>query len=341
MKTLRLFLYPFALIYRIITGIRNWCYDSGVCKSYSIPGKSITVGNISVGGTGKSPMVDYLIGLLLDNSVEVNTLSRGYGRTTKGLLEVNETSTALEVGDEPLMYKQKYGEQIKGLVCEDRKTGVEHIRSRSEACILLDDAFQHRKVKAEIQIVLSTFENPFFKDHLLPAGNLRESKNGVKRADILLFTKAPDDLDRAVKESYIKQSGINPEKVFFSHIEYSGLESASGTSNSVPENLLLVTGIADPGPLQNELNKNYHVELIKFPDHYNYTSADLLRIREKFDTFEALEKGIVTTEKDLMRLKEIPEFLEDLQNWYVQPIKFKIDREKEFNDLITNYACKN
>lgn len=341
MKIIRLLLYPFSLIYGLITGIRNWLYNSSVLKSYKIPGTSITVGNISVGGTGKSPMVDYLIELLNNHKVKVSTLSRGYGRVTKGLLEVKKTSTALEVGDEPLMYKQKYGDLIQGYVCEDRKTAIDHIRNKADDCILLDDAFQHRKVKAGLQIVLSTFNAPFFNDHLLPAGNLRESRKGVRRADILIFTKAPKTLEESVKRRYIERSGFPPEKVFFSVIGYDTLKPLSDKASVHLKQILLITGIANPVPLVEELSKSKQVELLRFPDHHNYTSADLIKIREKFDTFEAFEKGIVTTEKDLMRLKEIPEFLEDIENWYVQPIKIKIDRERDLNDLITEYACKN
>ncbi len=341
MKILRLFLYPFALIYGLVTAIRNWLYQSNIFTSYPIPGKSIVIGNLSVGGTGKSPMVDYLIDLLLKNDMAVATLSRGYGRISKGFREVKLDDHAKDSGDEPLMYKQKYVESVDVFVAEERKTGVDKIRKNSDAVILLDDAFQHRKVSAGLQIVLSKYSEPFFKDHMLPAGNLREFPFGIKRADAVVFTKSPEKIDPELKHEFIRRSKLEPGKVFFSRIVYDRAVSLGSPNIELPKHLLLVTGIADPTPLLNELQKSAKVELMQFPDHHNYTPSDLSKIHEKFGTFDARDKGIITTEKDLMRLQGLSGFSDVREHWFVQPIMLKIDREKEFNAIIKDYVGKN
>ena len=339
MKFIKLLVYPFSLIYGCITWIRNILYDRGILKSFTIPGKSITIGNLSVGGTGKSPHVSYLIELLLQNRLNTSTLSRGYGRRTKGLLEVNSDSTAIEVGDEPLQYKVLYGDQIDVVVSENRKLGVEFLRNKSKSVILLDDAFQHRKVKAGLQILLTTFDNPYFQDHLIPSGYLREFQVGRKRADILIVSKSPTDLTANEKKTFLTKLDFTENKVFFSSIVYGKpYNTKDKVVKSLPKSILLVTGIANPTPLVDHLKSDYDLQVLKFPDHYNFGPQDIARIQEKFGNFETTDKAIVTTEKDLMRLKNLKELELISDVLFIQPITVKIDREQEFNDLILSYA---
>ena len=198
-------LYPFALLFGFVSWLRNLCFDLGLFKSHPIPGKSICIGNIAVGGTGKSPHTAYLIELL-QKQYAVQVLSRGYGRKTNGLRIVETSSLPEEVGDEPLMLKKKFKEQTQIVVCENRRTGVQKLKEiQPNGLILLDDAFQHRWVKAGLNLVLNTYDKPLDKEALLPVGRLRESAKGVRRADALIITKCPDfqSFDHGlVRESY-------------------------------------------------------------------------------------------------------------------------------------------
>lgn len=340
MKKLRLLLYPFSLIYWVVTAFRNKCFDLGIKKSYLIPGKAICVGNLSVGGTGKSPHVSYLIDFLLSNRQQVITISRGYGRKTSGLIEVSANHKAEDVGDEPLMFKERYGDSIRTIVAERRKEAVDFI-GNTNAVIILDDAYQHRQVRAGLNILLTTYDEPYFKDHILPAGNLREGQYGKNRADIVVVTKCPKNIDTEEKERFISKLGVERSKVFFSHVEYTNLASLSTQNHSSIKKALLVTGIANPKPLQEELEKHLEVELERFSDHYQFSEEDIAAIREKFDNFGAFSKAIVSSEKDYMRLKDLRNFELIKNDLFIAEIAVKLDREKEFNELILQYAGKN
>ncbi len=336
----RLLLLPFSWIYGAITFLRNKCYDFGYFQSYKIPVKSICVGNLSTGGTGKTPHVDLLIELILSSNKSIATLSRGYGRETKGLKEVQNSSTALEVGDEPLFYKSKYGKKIKVVVAEKRKKGIDYILQTAPqtGVIILDDAFQHRAVKAGLNIIISDYSHPFYSDFILPAGNLRESRKGIKRAECIIISKCPSSISKNEMKSIREKIDFNPERIFFSRIEYSKLKPFYANLISSIENILLVAGIGNPTPLFEHLSKDFNVKLLQFNDHHVFTPSDIVKIHQKFDTFANGNKIIVTTEKDFMRLKNFKETLNEEYPWFYQPIKTIINEEEQFNLYINEYV---
>lgn len=337
----------------MITAIRNFLYNKGIKKSYSIPGKSIVIGNLSMGGTGKSPHTLYLWKLLEDKHL-VAILSRGYGRKTKGLLEVKENHSSSEVGDEPLMFKKRVGEKSRVIVSESRKNGVDFIHSKSEnTVILLDDAFQHRKVKAGFYILLTDYSNPFYSDCVVPSGTLREWKCGKNRADCIIVTKCPESLSESEKQTISRRLIVSPlegglrgvtnlklkqKSVFFSQIIYGDL-IPFGKEISEYTNILLITGIANPKPLENHLKRFCKVESIVFPDHHQFTEVNLAEIHSKFDTFTSENSIIVTTEKDFVRLEPLLTTTDKQKYpWYYQSITVKLDNEEQFNALINNYV---
>ncbi len=311
MTSLRFLLYPFSVLYDGITGLRNWSFDQGLLDQRQFDLPIIAVGNLSTGGTGKSPMIEYLIRQNLDKKVAV--LSRGYGRKTKGFLEVYEQSTPAEVGDEPLQFKLKFKDSIIVAVCEKRVEGVEMLLAKHQLdMILLDDAYQHRYVQASTYVLLTSYEQPFYKDYVLPAGNLREARSGADRASHIIVTKCPIHLNEAEQQQIIEK--INPkkgQKVSFSGISYS--EEAIGVSRSLiidelrGQKVTVVTGIAKPKYFVDYLKKYMLVEHLAFPDHHSFTKDDIECFREK--------ELVITTEKDFMRLKQY-----DLKHVYYVPI---------------------
>ncbi len=338
-RKLRLLLLPLSFVYGGITWLRNKAFDLGWLKTYEIPVKSIVIGNLSVGGTGKTPHVSWLADQL-KKEFSVAILSRGYGRKTTGFVQASNLSTVTEIGDEPLSYFHQHGKNVDVAVCEKRAIGIQTLLSKKNYdCILLDDAFQHRYVQAGIEILLSDFHSPFFSDFPLPGGNLREFRSGKNRADYLVFTKCPENLTENQKQAYIQKSTFHPSKVFFSHIQYGELKQVHGESVPLIENVLLITGIANPSPLQKEFEKNYNVELLRFPDHHAFSEKDIEAIHKKFDTFANRNKIIATTEKDWMRLISFKQ-KNQLKNWplFVQYISVKLDRDKEWLEEIKKYV---
>ena len=315
MKNLRKVLFPFAAGYGGITSLRNYFYNQGYwdSKSYELP--VICVGNLSVGGTGKTPMIEWLIRLLKDD-FKVAVLSRGYKRNTTGFLEVLTTHTAGEVGDEPLQFKQKFPKVIIA-VCADRRTGISQIKDAADV-ILLDDAFQHRKVKPSFSILLTSYLDPYFKDFLLPAGNLRESRKGADRANVIIATKVPPHTAYAkIQEFKLLVDSLPEQKVYFSKIDYAkqliGKTEILALDYLANKKFTLVTGIANPTPLVEFLKEqNFNFEHKKFPDHHSFAESEIESLRK--------EELLITTEKDYMRLKD------DLQKYalYYLPIKTEI-----------------
>jgi tetraacyldisaccharide 4'-kinase len=336
---LRYFLFPFSFFYGLITSIRNTLYDNNLLSSKSHELKTIVVGNLSTGGTGKSPFVLYLIELL-NKEKNLGILSRGYGRKSKGYLSLSNDSKADEVGDEPLMFLQNSLGRIQASVCEDRNEGINSMISDNSnlECIILDDAFQHRKLKSGFNILLTTFQDPFFNDYLLPAGNLRELRKGALRSNVIVVTKCPSDLTQNQKVYFEKKLKKYERPVFFSNIQYGQIKSFTKEAEQI-KSILLVAGIANPKNMFEYLNKNYYVEEFMFSDHHNYTQADIQKIHQKFDTFASDSKAIVTTLKDFMRLKDkIHDWGLNEYPWYVLPITIEIDRETEFIKLIKDYV---
>ncbi|PRP65691.1 tetraacyldisaccharide 4'-kinase [Nonlabens agnitus] len=307
MTGLRFLLYPFSILYDGVTGLRNYGFDKGWINATSFEIPIIAVGNLSTGGTGKSPMVEYLVRQHAGHKIAV--LSRGYGRATKGYLEVFESSKATEVGDEPLQFKLKFRDQLIVSVCEKRVDGIKRLLEDHDLdLIILDDAFQHRYVKASHYVLLTHYSQPYFNDALLPAGNLRESRAGADRAQSIVVTKCPDGLTEAEMISINER--IKPkayQKVYFSKISYSdhaiGQHHELDLSSLKGKDVKVITGIAKPEYFIRFLERFVIIQHLKFPDHYNFRASDL----------DGLQKDdiILTTEKDYVRLKEF-----NLENLY-------------------------
>ncbi|MCL5130391.1 tetraacyldisaccharide 4'-kinase [Algibacter sp. L4_22] len=331
MKILRYILFPIMPFYYLATWLRNKLFDLGIKKSKSYAFPVICVGNLSTGGTGKTPMIEYLIGLLKKN-YKVATLSRGYKRKTEGF-QLGDINASVEtIGDEPFQFYNKFKDDVLVAVDADRQNGIDQLRSLAHApeVILLDDAYQHRKVKAGFNILLTTYANPYFHDVVLPTGNLREPRSGAKRANIVVVTKCPDNLLDSDKAKFLKLINSNEnQQVFFSSIAYSNRLISSEKTLEIKELevFTLVTGIANPKPLIDFLElKNLKFEHLNFSDHHNFTSDDIAELSKK--------ELIVTTEKDFMRLKDY----EVLKNkLFYLPITISIDNEKEFSCVIKKY----
>ncbi len=331
-------LFPIAFLYGAITFFRNKLYDFKIFKSYSVPIKSIVVGNLAVGGTGKTPHVFY-ISRFLSKQFKVAILSRGYARKTKGYKDVNIDSNAKDVGDEPLLLKQKLGDEITVAVCEERSVGIKKLIQKLKIdVIVLDDAFQHRKINAGLNLILTEFNRPFFNDFPLPMGRLREFHSGKKRADIFIVSKCPDNLSQLQKDKFIHKIGFDRKYIFFSKIIYAPFQSISTLIVQNIKSILLVTAIADDSILVEYLSKSFSVKTFKFRDHHTFSEEDIKKIHLKFDTLPKSNGIILTTEKDFVKLIEFDKVTKGQYPWYFLPIDIEIDRENEFNQLLTNYV---
>lgn len=343
---------PLAWIFGLITSIRNRLYDIGVLKSYSPQKHTICVGNLSVGGSGKTPHVSYLVDLL-KSEFKLATLSRGYKRKTTGFVTATDKSTSKEIGDEPLLYKTKYP-FLNVFVEANRVKGVKKISELEPDTnvIILDDAFQHRAIKCGLNIVVSEYDNLYFNDYLLPVGRLRESKSGMSRADIIIVSKTPDKTTAVDIRNVLKD--IKPlahQHVFFSYLKYGELYSISNVNEVLSTlndlfryKLIVFTGIANANPMLTYLREySAGVSHLPFNDHHDFTPTDLNTIQKYYDSFEGGNKIIVTTEKDLMRLKE-PEIwpIAERMNIFVLPVEvtFK-DKTEDFNNTILKYVRAN
>ena len=298
MILLRKILFPLAFLYWLITFIRNWLYDKGIFKSSSFDIPIIAVGNLSVGGTGKTPQIEYLIRLLSDYKVAV--LSRGYKRTTEGFILADENATASSIGDEPFQFYSKFP-NIQVAVDANRKNGIVNLLQlpKKPDVILLDDAFQHRKVKAGFYILLTAYDDLFCDDYILPFGNLREPSSGKKRADMIIVTKCPNDLSE-IAQLKIREKLNVKQQVFFTTIQYDdfvfGNDSQLLVSEIQSESKVLVAGIAKP-KLFFDFLKNEADDTLVFPDHHHFSKQDCELILAK-----ANGRKIITTEKDFVRL---------------------------------------
>ena len=306
MKYLRLILFPFAILYGLIGAVRNLFYQIGIFKSTSFEMPIICVGNLSTGGTGKTPHIEYLI-RMLSNNYNTATLSRGYKRKTEGFIIANKNHTAADIGDEPLQFFKKFP-NIHVTVDRKRANGVAQIKQNTNTeLVLLDDAFQHRAIKAGFYILLSDYNHLFTSDFILPAGNLRESRFGANRADLVIVTKCPNHIDLQQKEKIKKRiAQYTKADVCFSSIHYTNpisLSSKESIALNKDTHYLLVSGIANPKPLYNYLNKkSISYTKITFPDHHHFDEQDIHKIMLAFDKIDSKNKQILTTEKDAMRL---------------------------------------
>lgn len=304
----------------------------------------LSVGNLSVGGTGKTPHVAYIANLTKDN-VKTAILLRGYGRNTKGFLLVSENASVNTVGDEALFYKKTFQSKIIVAVCEDRVKGVEKLKKLYPelGLVILDDAFQHRKIHRDFNIMLMDFNKPYWKDMVLPSGRLREFPSGKKRADLIVVTKTPENIPSQTKEIIINKIAAGPnQKLLFSSIKYGALTGFNSELVKVPNQILLVTGIANPQPLYEHLSKFADVRHKVYDDHYDFTEADIKEIHELFDTFAEGNSVIVTTQKDFMRLNtpKIKKITHEYP-WFYQEISVAFNDEKELKDLIEKTYVRN
>ena len=334
MNLLRKLLFPFAILYGVITSIRNFLFDISVLKSYSFNLPIIAVGNLSVGGTGKTPQIEYLI-RLLSEKYKIATLSRGYKRQSEGFILAQANSNARLLGDEPFQFFEKFP-SIQVAVDADRKNGIEQLLSLPEKpeVILLDDAFQHRKVKAGFYILLTSYGDLYSDDCMLPTGNLRETRSGAKRADLIVVTKCPFDLSLDKQNDIRKRLKLSVnQQLYFTFIAYDTFvygEKQKVNINEIQSTVkVLVAGIAKPEPFFTYL-KNTNDVCLSFPDHHNFTDKDILEIKNL-----AQNNIIITTEKDYMRLKGS---LPNEQLFYL-PIKSAfISESQNFDKTIINYV---
>ena len=343
LKSFRILLLPFSIIYWFAVWLRNFLYNTKMLRSSSFGLPVICVGNLSVGGTGKSPMVEFLIGHLKDK-FRVATLSRGYKRKTRGYALANETTTSLDIGDEPMLFHQKFS-GVPVAVGEERLVAIPQLLhdKPDTQVIVLDDAFQHRAVNAGLNILLTDHSNLFTRDFYLPTGDLRDLRSAYKRADIIVVTKCKFEMTGEEADK-IKQEvqPLSKQQLYFSSIQYGNpYHIINFTPFELDTNteVLLVTGIANPQPLKKLLEERcLTYQLMSFSDHYIFRIDDLKDIRRRFDRIESSKKIILTTEKDAVRLLKFRNELEKLP-LYVIPIShhFLFDEEMKFIDSVTNF----
>ena len=351
-KFIAILLYPFSILYGSILYLRNKFYDWNIFKSTRFGFPTISVGNLSLGGTGKTPHTEYLI-RLLHKDFKITTLSRGYKRKTKGFYLANESTSVTEIGDEPLQYHIKF-KDINVAVDEKRVHGVEQIIKESPETnlIILDDAYQHRAISPGLNILITEYNNLYINDTVIPSGRLREFKKGSERADIIIVSKTKAVLAQKEKNDLIKR--LKPkthQKVFFSYIKYGETSAFTAIAKKTIQNntkdaaVLVLTGIAKPAPLLNHLRQKYtNINHIQFSDHHNYNQSNVDRIISAYHKLEGNNKFIISTEKDIMRLS-LPEILKKLQNipiFYISiEIRFHDNDKMEFDNQIIEYVTKN
>ena len=337
MRFLRKILLPFSWIYGFVTYLRNLFFNYNLFKIEKVDAFVISIGNLSVGGTGKTPHVKFLTKMLSQN-YKPGILLRGYGRKSKGYVYVGEHATPETVGDEALIYKKHFGDDVQIAVCESRVEGAKKLlkTKKPPSTIILDDAFQHRHIFRDLDVLLIDYNRPFWKDLVLPAGDLREFSFGKNRADILIMTKCPEYLSRAEKLKI--RDKINPrdnQHLFFSKIVYGEILPFNKHEFVLPERIILVTGIANPKPLYEYCSKLSKVNHVKFKDHYDYNEEDLKQIHQLFDKFAEENKLILTTEKDYVRLKKIGLFKNTIDYpWFYQCMDIEIDEIDEFKKVV-------
>lgn len=348
---MNILLAPFAWIYALVLSIRNWLYDCGILKSRSFSVPTICIGNLALGGTGKTPHTEYLIRFLKDK-VNVAVLSRGYGRMTKGYLLAKEDSGYEDLGDEPLQYHHKF-KDILVAVDENRCEGVDNLMefAPDTNVILLDDAYQHRQIKPGLSILLTEYYNIYKNDRLVPAGKLRDVKSAAKRADIIIVTKSPRVLLPYDKRDMVNMIDAKPyQKIFFTYIDFQDLVPVNETARSTKlqdiKSVYLFCGIANPYPLEDHLKRKYNTLITNYyDDHHCFTDTDIDVILDGFNSVIGKNKIIVTTEKDLMRLTKVS-YLSRFENvpLFTIPIEVRFNDKKEeeiFNNLILEYVGKN
>lgn len=345
-------LLPLSWLYGLGVKFRNMLFEIGILHSESFDVPVISVGNITVGGTGKTPHVEYLIELL-KNKAKVAVLSRGYKRRTRGFVIADDNATAKTIGDEPLQMKRKYGDDITVAVDRKRCHGIRQLISDEDGIdvILLDDAFQHRYVQPGVNILLVDYHRLIIYDKLLPAGRLREPLSGKNRADIVIVTKCPHDLKPMEFRVITKAMNLYPfQRLFFTCLEYRNITPVFGSGEQSLDSIgkdchiLLLTGIASPQQMIEDLSPRCpHITPLTFGDHHTFTSSDVARINNEFAALPH-PKMIITTEKDATRLIAVEGLSEEVRGaMFALPVKirFMLGQEESFNEKIIGYVRKN
>ena len=345
---------PLTFIYRVVMGVRNKLFDWKILPSEEFDLPVISVGNLTVGGTGKTPHTEYLINLLKD-SKNIALLSRGYKRKSKGFLLATSDSTAREIGDEPYQIKSKYP-NIHVAVDSDRRNGIHRLCegsvSKDVEVVILDDAFQHRYVKPGINIVLMDYNRPIYEDTLMPVGMLREPASSLHRAHIIIVTKCPEQIKPIDFRIVAKNLDLRPyQRLYFTTFNYGDMRAFNAphkqsplSSLSAETRILLITGIASAKPLVEKLREHTeHIVHMEYGDHHDFSRTELKEIKKKFEAIDAENKIIITTEKDAARLStyELDESIAN--NLYILPIEveFLQGQQEQFNNYITDYVNKN
>jgi tetraacyldisaccharide 4'-kinase len=338
MRLLRLLLLPFSLLYAIVLRVRHLAFDLGILRSSPGPLPTIVVGNLSLGGTGKTPFTVFLAERLRSRGKRIAILSRGYRRTTKGLRDAADGADAGLIGDEPALIHRLLPD-VPLVVCEDRLTGLSALAQRSDApeLVVLDDAFQHRKLRATCNILLTTFQHPWWKDFLLPAGNLRDIPGAAARAKAVVVTKCPAGLSREQQQRMMQRIRPLPgQQVFFATLEYGAPYPLSGSAPAPGADSPVIgfCGIADPGLFRKHLEENFSLRYFRaFPDHHAFRSEDISALLPDLATFGGYSVTLMTTEKDAEKIRNL-----DLPKDVciaVVPVRLKLlDREEEFDELL-------
>ncbi|MGN0033666.1 MAG: tetraacyldisaccharide 4'-kinase [Candidatus Limimorpha sp.] len=349
---MKIFLAPLSMIYYAVLWIRHKLYDCGILKSRSVNIPTICIGNLALGGTGKTPHTEYLINLL-KGKANVAVLSRGYGRKSIGYKVAGEDSSAKEIGDEPMMYKAKFKDSITVAVDEDRVEGVNNLLKEENKpdIVLLDDAFQHRGIRPGLNILLTEYHNIYKNDYLVPVGTLRDIAPASKRADIIIITKCPQILDPYSKREKIELIKPQPyQNVFFTTISFKKFCPVNETAKAIDiennKSICLFCAIANPFPLEEYLKRSCNNLSTKyFKDHHNFSGEDIDKILQCYDSMIGKSKVLLTTEKDYMRLLNSPYLHKfDKVPLFTIPIEVKFndkEEEKSFNKIILNYVGKN
>ncbi len=348
MEFLRIFLFPLAALYGVVIRIRNKFYDWGFKKQTSFEIPVISVGNLCAGGSGKTPMTEYLV-RLLNNNYRLATLSRGYKRKTKGFVIADASSTAAQIGDEPRQYAVKFPEIVVA-VDENRRRGIRNLLNLKNApeIVLLDDAYQHRRVKPGLSILVTDYFLTYVHDQLLPLGMLREPVSGAKRAQVIVVTKSPRIFSPILRRQITEELKPEPhQQLFFSYVRYVGIKPVYANipdfdlQKHKPSAIFMITGIANPSPMEEYLRSVCdELVMIEFPDHHDFTGQELASIKQRFADFHSREKIMVTTEKDAMRLRnpESEAIFRNLPLYYLQiEHEFHKEDKEKFNALVSDF----
>ena len=331
MVLLRILLFPFSILFDLITRLRNHLYEIKMKPSVNFEIPTLVLGNLIAGGSGKTPHVQYVIEQLLGKG-DFGILSRGYGRKTKGFLEVKKGDTSEEVGDEPLQYKNRFGDMVQVAVGEQRIVAIPEMILNGVEGVVLDDAFQHRKLKASAYVLLTEYKRPFYNDFVLPTGLLRESRKGAERADFIVVTKCPsENIDLKLVKNQIRKYNTDAP-IAFSTYDYSDLKIVSGHEKS---NVIVFSGIANSNLFENYVVSKYEVlDSKKFGDHHSYTKGELEKLVNLAKERKAM---LITTEKDYMRIfnnVELEKIMKGVSFGYI-PIQVRfVEGGDQFNGFV-------